>query len=55
MRIYKLTTNEGERYVRSTDERLRKAMHQYIQAKRAEGKSLSDIMFTWTPLTVGTI
>lgn len=55
MSIYKLHTNEGVRYVRSTDARLAKAMYAYIRAKRKEGMPLAAIMFTWSRLTIGTI
>ena len=55
MRVYKLTTNEGDRYVRSTNARLRAAMHQYIKDKRAKGHSLASIVYCWTPLSIGSV
>ena len=55
VRVYKLTTNEGDRYVRSTNARLRAAMHQYIKDKRAKGHSLASIVYCWTPLSIGSV
>jgi hypothetical protein len=55
MRIYKLHTNKGVRYVRSTDARLRAAMTAYINDKRAKGHSLASIVYCWTPLTIGSV
>jgi hypothetical protein len=55
MTIYVLHTNEGKRYVRSTDDRLRRAMREYIWKKRAEGHTLASIIFCWSPIPIGTI
>jgi hypothetical protein len=55
MRIYQLHTNEGVRYVRSTDKRLRAAMMEYIKAKRVKGISLASIQYCWSPLAIGTV
>jgi hypothetical protein len=55
MRIYKLTTNENTRYVRSTDDRLRKAMYEYIKIKRSKGYSLANIVYCWSSLTIGSV
>lgn len=55
MQLYRLHTNEGVRYVRSTDARLRKAMYAYIKAKRAAGMPLSAILYAWCPLHCTTI
>jgi hypothetical protein len=55
MGIYKLHTNEGERYVRSTNKRLRVAMMKYIKDKRALGYSLAGIVYCWSPLTIGSV
>lgn len=50
MHIFKLTTNERVEYVRSTNERLRKAMYAYIREKRAQDMPLAAITFTWHPI-----
>lgn len=55
MRIYQLHTNEGVRYVRSTDARLRAAMFAYIREKRATGYPMADIIYCWSPLSIGTV
>jgi hypothetical protein len=55
MTIYVLHTNEGKRYVRSTDSRLREAMKKYIWKKREEGHSLASIIFCWSPIPIGTV
>lgn len=56
MTIFTLHTNEGTRYVRSTHDRLRVAMYQYIRDKRSRGYNLSEIVFCWSPLIIsGTI
>jgi hypothetical protein len=53
--LFKLHTNEGTRYVRSTHKRLRAAMWEYIRAKRANGTPLAGIVFAWSPITVGRV
>ena len=55
MRVYELTTNEGKRYVYSTDARLRAMMYTYIRAKREAGHSLASIIYCWSPLTIGRV
>jgi hypothetical protein len=55
MKIYVLHTNEGVRYVRSTESRMREAMKKYIWAKRSEGYTLASIVFCWSPLPIGLI
>ena len=55
MQVFELHTNEGRRFVRSTTARLQAAMYAYIRAKREKGVLLADIIFCWTPITIGTI
>jgi hypothetical protein len=55
MTLFELHTNEGRRFVRSTPERLREAMAEYIKAKRARGYSLSSIIYCWFPIYLETI
>lgn len=55
MQIYILHTNEGDRYVKSTDKALREAMSRYIKAKRDKGIPLSTIVFCWAPVRVSSI
>lgn len=53
--MYKLRTNEGVKYVRSTESRLTAAMWKYIREKRKAGVPLADIVFTWSRLHFTTI
>jgi hypothetical protein len=55
MTHYKLTTNEGTKYVRSTENRIRAAMFKYIKAKRKDGHLLASIVFCWSPIYFETI
>ena len=55
MQLFKLHTNEGERLVYSTKDRLRAKMFEYIRHKRANGYELSEIVFCWSPIFPGTI
>lgn len=55
MRPYELYTNEGKRYVMSTDTALRDAMYRYIRNKIAKGIPLSAIVFTYSRITFSSI
>lgn len=55
MQVFKLTTNTGTQFVRSTDDRLRARMWDYIRECRQQGMPLEAIMFSWTPVRVGTV
>lgn len=50
MTLFELHTNEGRRFVTSTHKRLRRAMAEYIKAKRASGYSLASIIYCWSPI-----
>jgi hypothetical protein len=52
MNIYQLYTNEGSRFVSSTNERMRLEMRKYIREKLSHGYSLSEIEFCWSQIHV---
>lgn len=50
MTVYQLTTNEGTYLVRIKPTQAE--MYTYIKAKRAQGHSLTSILFCWGPRNV---
>jgi hypothetical protein len=52
MNLYRLLVDGKERFVRSTQDQLRKAMYEHIRTERAKGRSLTEIQFCWGPVTI---
>jgi hypothetical protein len=55
MNVYRLHRDTEVLYVRSTPDRMRARMWEYIREQRAKGLQLGDIIFCWTPIQISTI
>lgn len=55
MTYFRLYIDGRESIVRSTAERLRKAMYAHIKRRMAEGARLSEIEYCWTHVSVGKV